>query len=646
MKRRLLHIIAAAIFAASALVPLAGPAPKAGALANSDFNAARIMDDSVFFNPNTMSSVDIQNFLNSKVPVCDTNHAPGGGYNPPFICLKDYVQTTTAQAGDQYCASVPGGTKSAATIIKEVASACNINPQVIIVLLQKEQSFITDTWPWPLQYERATGFGCPDHNNGQCYPEYAGFFKQVYYGARQFQIYAKRPELFNFRAGQTANILYNPDAGCGSSAVTIQNQATAGLYNYTPYQPNSNVLNAAHGQVVPCGAYGNINFWWQFWSWFGNPIGSSYAWLINHFSFSGGDNVLTKGVVETVTLKAKNVGRLPWYSGGNNPVRLGTWQPADHASPLLNGGIRYAGLTESVVQPNEVGTFTFTLTPQTSGTFIEAMNLVVENSTWMAWPGFSPTITVAPTPYQYQVQNILYSNGSGVTEPGVPQDMTIVVKNTGNVTWSKSSGPPIWLGTWTPGRSSEVRYAESGKWPSNIRITEMNENTVAPGQTAGFQFKVNTPRAGLFYEKISLVAEGEAWMFGEVPTLWLSGGSFAWEPLWVSHSTGNANIPRGQSFRLTVKAKNTGSLAWRQNMKLATVAPMDRSSPFHSDFWLALNRTSALVETSVPPGGLGTFTFIANSPAIPGAYNERFSLVAENQAWLNDPGLSIYVKSL
>ena len=58
----------------------------------------------------------------------------------------------------------------------------------------------------------------------------------------------------------------------------IQNQATAGLYNYTPYQPNAAALAAGYGGDA-CSAYGNRNFWNDFTDWFGPttqraPIGS------------------------------------------------------------------------------------------------------------------------------------------------------------------------------------------------------------------------------------------------------------------------------------------------------------------------------------------------------------------------------------
>ena len=52
--------------------------------------------------------------------------------------------------------------------------------------------------------------------------------------------------------------------------VYIQNQATAGLYNYTPYRPNQAALDAGYGTGDSCSAYGNRNFWLYFTDWFGS----------------------------------------------------------------------------------------------------------------------------------------------------------------------------------------------------------------------------------------------------------------------------------------------------------------------------------------------------------------------------------------
>ena len=50
----------------------------------------------------------------------------------------------------------------------------------------------------------------------------------------------------------------------------IQNQATAGLYLYTPYRPNAAALANLYGTGDGCSSYGNRNFWRMFTDWFGS----------------------------------------------------------------------------------------------------------------------------------------------------------------------------------------------------------------------------------------------------------------------------------------------------------------------------------------------------------------------------------------
>jgi hypothetical protein len=270
LKRYFCFIISLVTVASSVSVVL--PGSKASAVAGSQFNAGRIIDDVVFFSSNTMGVGEIQNFLNSKVPVCDTWHGSSDPANqPPFTCLKDYRQDTPSRGAESgLCGAYTGGNKSSAQIIYDVANSCGVNPQVLIVLLQKEQTLVTDTWPWNIQYRSATGYGCPD--TAECDAEYYGFFNQLYNAARQFRKYAKEPTQFNYRMGRTNNIQFNPSASCGSSPVYIQNQATAGLYNYTPYQPNAAALNNLYGSGDSCSAYGNRNFWRMFNDWFGASV--------------------------------------------------------------------------------------------------------------------------------------------------------------------------------------------------------------------------------------------------------------------------------------------------------------------------------------------------------------------------------------
>lgn len=259
---------------------------KTSALTGSEFEAGYIIDDAVFYDRSTMTPDQIQAFFNAKVPNCDTNgtqiysgsttraqYGASRGYPAPYTCLKDYVQMTTNKSPESgLCNGHTAGNKSAAMIVHEVAQSCGINPQVLIVLLQKEQSLVTDDWPWSVQYRSATGYGCPD--TAPCDEQYYGFFNQVYEAARAFKRYALNPTNYNYRYGRNNYILYNPNTSCGGSNVYIQNQATASLYIYTPYQPNTSALNNLYGSGDSCGAYGNRNFWRMFNDWFGSTRGS------------------------------------------------------------------------------------------------------------------------------------------------------------------------------------------------------------------------------------------------------------------------------------------------------------------------------------------------------------------------------------
>lgn len=254
------------------------------ALSGSQFNAGRIIDDFVFTNSNSMSVTDIQDFLNAKVPNCDSNglqlyagttrasYSRSHGHPLPLVCLRDYYENPATLANnltvtDGQVTPVPTGAKSAAQLIKDVSVQYNINPQVLLVLLQKEQGLVTDDWPWSTQFQKATGYGCPD--TAACDSQYYGFYNQIASAAWQFNAYKDNPTYFNFRSGITRSIQYNPNASCGSGSVFLQNQSTASLYNYTPYQPNAAALANLTGTGDGCSAYGNRNFWYYFNTWFG-----------------------------------------------------------------------------------------------------------------------------------------------------------------------------------------------------------------------------------------------------------------------------------------------------------------------------------------------------------------------------------------
>jgi len=385
---------------------------KASAVTGADWRAGSIIDDGIFYNNNDMSVTDIQNFLNSKV-TCDTwgskpsewgggtraQYGASKGYPAPYTCLKDYSQDG----------------KSAAQIIKDAANTYQISTRALIVLLQKEQALVTDEWPWAIQYRSATGYGCPD--TAPCDAEYYGFKNQVMKAAYQFRRYASYPSEYRYKPYQNNTIQFNPNAGCGSTNVYIENLATAGLYNYTPYQPNQSALNNLYGSGNSCGAYGNRNFWRLFNDWFNSTQIAPYQ--AAHHTQSPFNEPLYPGESRSVYFEYRNIGATRWYDdtsapSGYNPIHLAATNPINKSSifsygwpssgrPNLNftkvfesNGVTLA-TNQHVVEPGQIARFEFTLTPPWNtprGNYREFFQPVIEGaSQWsmggLAWFDFS-----------------------------------------------------------------------------------------------------------------------------------------------------------------------------------------------------------------------------------------------------------------
>lgn len=225
---------------------------------SSAFDAGYIIADSKFYTAGTMSVADIQNFLNRMGANCHTN------------CLKDYHVTTDPGAASSGCSGYPGGQYlSAAQAISAVSITCRISEKVLLVMLQKEQGLLTKDNPTDNAYRYALGFGCPD--TAGCNASYGGLYSQLYNAAWQFNYYRDHAGLYRYKANMTNNIQYHPNVGCGYQSVFIRNNATAGLYIYTPYVPNQAALNAGMGTGDSCSSYGNRNFYNLYYSWFGSP---------------------------------------------------------------------------------------------------------------------------------------------------------------------------------------------------------------------------------------------------------------------------------------------------------------------------------------------------------------------------------------
>lgn len=291
---------------------LVGPfsAESAHALSGSEFEAGNIISDELFFDSAAMSESEIQGFLSSQIGTC----LNASCLNVLTVAASSRPAEVSSTTGALVCSAFQGGTLTAAAIIYRAQVACGISAKVILVMLQKEQSLVSATSPSTSRLDRAMGMACPD--TAPC-AEYAlGFANQVYEGTKQLKVYsagrfARQPGVHS--------IAYNPNSACGSAVVTIQNYATAALYNYTPYQPNAAALANLGGVGDACSSYGNRNFWLYYTNWFGSTTG----------------NVITATNSAPQLLTRRNDGTLWIYQGNGRggwrvPMQIGTgWQGFD-----------------------------------------------------------------------------------------------------------------------------------------------------------------------------------------------------------------------------------------------------------------------------------------------------------------------------
>ena len=290
----------------------------------ANFNPGNIMEDAVMSNKNTMSVNQIQAFLNSKNPCNNTNIHMAAWYPNLQYTIRDGKFVCMGQ--DTF------NGKSAAQIIWQAAQDFSINPQVLIVLLEKEQGLITDTWPNNVQYRTATGYGCPD--TAPCDAQYWGLENQIRLAAKLFHE-VLNGGWTNYPVGNNY-IQYHPDTSCGGSIVNIQNRATSALYRYTPYQPSNAALAAGWGTAPSCGAYGNRNFYHLFYIWFGNPNPQTGSQQISdRYQTLGGASGKLGAPVGDLTYVSSDYRSYQQYEKG-----IIVWTASSGAWEVINGPIR------------------------------------------------------------------------------------------------------------------------------------------------------------------------------------------------------------------------------------------------------------------------------------------------------------------
>ncbi len=238
---------------------------------NEGWTPGNIVSDQVFYNHTSMTRQQVNDFVNLKGANCVDNATNG------VPCLRNFRQDTPAMGATAYCSALPAAPgQTAGDIVSRIASACRINPQVLLVTVQKESSLLDFNGAdlTARGYATAAGAGCPDYTT--CDATQGNFFYQVYGAASQFSKYRANPSEWSYVPGPV-EMLYSPEESCGKASFTIANEATAGLYNYTPHTPNAAGLAGGTGPGDLCSNDGNRNFFRLMKTWFPGSVSTSEA---------------------------------------------------------------------------------------------------------------------------------------------------------------------------------------------------------------------------------------------------------------------------------------------------------------------------------------------------------------------------------
>jgi hypothetical protein len=258
----------------TAILILALPLPLLAQTVDPLFNPAKLVDDKVFSDTQTFGgALGIQKFLESKQSVLAATSTDFliKLKEPPAVLLKQGLDDPEPNLGRL---------RTAAELIWDASQYSGLNPQVILVTLNKEQGLIANqfTSDSDLQtaLDHAMGFACPD--SGGCGNLFPGFYYQLfgnfdsagnrYLGAakslmKSFSASGGRGPLVNVQISHTGDVITLDNTMGGydnilpEQTVLLTNNATAALYRYTPH-----VFN------------GNYNFWKYFNAWFKYPNGT------------------------------------------------------------------------------------------------------------------------------------------------------------------------------------------------------------------------------------------------------------------------------------------------------------------------------------------------------------------------------------
>jgi hypothetical protein len=391
---------------------------SAAAPALADFNPNLLVSDTAFSDTQTFSgAAGIQQFLATKGSVLANT-------DPTFLQMLREPQINLLKSAIGDPEPNLDHLRSAAQLIWDASQMTGINPQVILVTLEKEQSLIDGSYSSTSReqtaLDHAMGFSCPDSTG--CSSQFGGFYFQLfgtidaqgnkYLGApaslmRSFSTPNGRGPMIDINnstlgsplvsvshvgdtiiLGNTQGQPYNAPA---TQSVTLGDSATAALYRYTPHVYN-----------------GNYNFWKFFSTWFKYPngslvqiSGSSNIYIVSNGAMSlfpqfvqesRGIDAKTATIMQISQSDFSSYTQGPVYSPPDNTVITVQGDPANTYYVFENGQRHPASafvLSQRKLDPQAA----FSVNPTDAGLFPLGSQLTPADGTLIQAQG-SPTVYV------------------------------------------------------------------------------------------------------------------------------------------------------------------------------------------------------------------------------------------------------------
>jgi len=347
----------------------------------------------------------------------------------------------------------------------------------------------------------------------------------------------------------------------------------------------------------------------------------------------------------------------PQFSGFTNQVKYGAWQLyrnylcanpscSDYSNYKIGQTQTFTNAQDYNVPASQAVTFG---TQATAGLYRYTPHAF--NGNYNFWKNFRDWFS-----YSVQFVSQFSVDNTGQVQfptlaPGQSARLVVRLKNVGGQTWQRGV---VNLGT-DRGRDRVPSFVRQGLpgtasgWLKENRVI-MQEASVAPGQTATFDFWYTVPvtmAPGVRREYFRPVVDGIQWMedFGIYWDVTVVTGADAYHARWITQN-GFPTLKRGESYQFEVKLRNEGVVAWEKRLvNLGTDRPRDRIPGFIREGgtpsgWLNHDRIE-LVENVIYPGQTGTFRFWYTVPSdkAVGTYREYFRPVADFTAWLDDWGI-------